>query len=90
MSEGNCEGMNPSHPQGSFHFGSLESWWTPKFSKNDFKGQNPKDWRVLISLEIYWNVDVQNGLAWLIWTLKTQVMVKIKAKSQINNLIPDH
>ncbi len=25
----------------------LESQWTPKFWKRDFKGQNPLDWRVL-------------------------------------------
>ncbi len=24
----------------------LESWWTPKFSKNNCKGQNPLDWNL--------------------------------------------
>jgi len=24
----------------------LESWWTPKFSESDCKGQNPLDWKV--------------------------------------------
>jgi len=43
-----------------------------------------------ISLKIYWNVDVLNGLAWPIWTLKTQVMAKRKSGSQIGNLTPDH
>jgi hypothetical protein len=40
-------GNEPSHSQGSFHFGSFESQWIPEFSKNDCKGQNPMDWRVL-------------------------------------------
>jgi hypothetical protein len=41
-------------------------------------------------LESYQNVNVQNGLAWLIWTSATQVMAKRKAGSQIGNLIPNH
>jgi hypothetical protein len=31
-----------SHSQVNFHFGS----WSPEFFKNDFRGQNPLDWRV--------------------------------------------
>ncbi len=37
----------PSHSQGSFHFGSLESRWTSESSKSDCKGQNPMDWRFI-------------------------------------------
>ncbi len=44
----------------------------------------------IIPLERSWSVDVQNGLAWAIWTSATQVMVKRRARSQIGNLIPDH
>jgi hypothetical protein len=44
----------------------------------------------LISLKSSWNVDAWNGLAWPIWTSKTQVMAKRKAGSQIGNLILDH
>jgi hypothetical protein len=43
-----------------------------------------------ISLENYWNVDVENGLAWAIWIFATQVMAKRKAGSQIGTLTPDH
>jgi hypothetical protein len=42
------------------------------------------------SLKSSWNVDVQNGLALIIWTSKTQVMVKRRVESQIGNLTPDH
>jgi hypothetical protein len=43
-----------------------------------------------ISLESYQNVDVENGPTWAIWTFATQVMAKRRAKSQIDNLTPDH
>jgi len=36
----------PWHSQVNSHFGSWESWWIPKFSKRDRKGQNPLDWGV--------------------------------------------
>jgi hypothetical protein len=43
-----------------------------------------------ISLESYRIVDVENGLAWAIWTSATQVMAKRKVESQTSNLTPDH
>jgi hypothetical protein len=43
-----------------------------------------------MSLENYWNVDVENGLAWAIWTSTTQVMAKRKVGSQTGSLTPDH
>jgi len=43
-----------------------------------------------ISLERYQSVDVENGLAWAIWTSATQVMAKRRAGSQISSLTPDH
>ncbi len=43
-----------------------------------------------ISLESYQSVDVENGLAWAIWTSTAQVMAKRKAESQIGSLTPDH
>jgi len=43
-----------------------------------------------ISLERSWSVDVQNGLAWAIWTFSAQVMVKRRAESQIGSLTLDH
>jgi hypothetical protein len=36
-----------------------------------------------ISLENYRSVDVENGLAWAIWTCAAQVIIKRKAGSQI-------
>ncbi len=45
---------------------------------------------LLISLESYRSVDVENGLAWAIWTSTTQVMAKRRAGSQIGNLTPNH
>jgi len=44
----------------------------------------------LVSLERSWSVDVQNGLALVIWTSAAQVMGKQKARSQTNSLTPDH
>ncbi len=43
-----------------------------------------------ILLEKPWSADVQNGLAWAIWTFVAQVMVEKKVESQIDNLTPDH
>jgi hypothetical protein len=43
-----------------------------------------------ISLERYESVDVENELAWAIWTSSAQVMCKRRAGSQIDNLTPDH
>jgi hypothetical protein len=42
-----------------------------------------------ISLESYESVDVENELAWAIWTYVAQVMCKRRAGSQIGNLTPD-
>jgi hypothetical protein len=43
-----------------------------------------------ISLESYQSVDVENGLAWAIWTSAAHVMAKRRAGSQIGSLTPDH
>jgi hypothetical protein len=43
-----------------------------------------------ISLESYRSVDVENDLAWAIWTSIAQVMAKRRAKSQTGSLTPDH
>jgi len=43
-----------------------------------------------ISLESYWSVDVENGLALAIWTSVAQVMAKRKAKNQTGSLTPNH
>jgi hypothetical protein len=43
-----------------------------------------------ILLESYESVNVENELAWAIWTSGTQVMCKRRAGSQTGNLTPDH
>jgi hypothetical protein len=43
-----------------------------------------------VSLERSGNVDIENGLALVIWTSIAQVMGKRRAGSQIDNLTPDH
>jgi len=43
-----------------------------------------------ISLERYESVDVENGLAWAIWTFVAQVRYKRRAGNQTGNLTPDH
>jgi hypothetical protein len=43
-----------------------------------------------IFLERPWSVDVENGLAWAIWTYVAQVMGKRRAGSQTGSLTPDH
>jgi hypothetical protein len=43
---GECEEWTSTLPS-EFPLWELESQWTPEFSKNDCKGQNPLDWGVL-------------------------------------------
>jgi hypothetical protein len=43
-----------------------------------------------ISLENYQSVDVENGLAWAIWTSTTHVMAKRRAGNQTASLIPNN
>jgi hypothetical protein len=43
-----------------------------------------------MSLESSQSVDIENGLALVIWTYVAQVMGKRKAGSQIGSLTPDH
>jgi hypothetical protein len=70
--------------------GTWEFFGTPKASEFDCKGQNTLHWVFFISLESYQNVDVENGLAWAIWTSAAQVMAKRRADSQTDSLTPDH
>jgi len=53
-------------------FWELESRWTPEFSEGNCRSQIHWIKNFLISLERFWNVDVWNGLTWLIWTPETQ------------------
>jgi hypothetical protein len=45
---------------------------------------------LFMALKRSWSLDVQNGLAWAIWTSTAQVMGKRRADSQIGSLTPDH
>jgi hypothetical protein len=45
---------------------------------------------LIILLKRSWSVDVENGLAWAIWTFIAQVMVERRAGSQTDNLTPNH
>ncbi len=52
--------------------------------------KTPRIGTFLVPLERSWSVDVQNGLAWVIWTFITQVMVERRAGSQTGSLTPEH
>ncbi len=80
------ERMTPSPPKWG-----LES--LPRLSKlqSSIVGvKTPRIKALFISLESYQSEDVENGLAWTIWTFVTQVMMKRKVGSQIGGLTPDH
>jgi hypothetical protein len=75
--------------------------WTPilgiespggllKLQKVISKAKTPRLEELFISLEIYWSLDVRNGLAWPIWTSTMQVMAKKKVRSQTGSLTPNH
>jgi len=62
----------------------------PKLQSSIAKVKTPRIGVLFISLESYQSVDVENGLAWAIWTSTTHVMAKKKVGSQTDNLTPDH
>jgi hypothetical protein len=62
----------------------------PKFQSSITRVKTPCIKVFFISLEIYRNVDVENGLALAIWTFVAQVMAKRRIGSQIGSLTPDH
>jgi len=71
-------------------FWELEFQWTLEYSKGNFRGQNPLDWRVIYIIE---NLLKCRCLKWAqITHLKseTQIMAKSKVKSQIDSLTPNH
>ncbi len=69
--------------------GSWESSGTPKNSGLDCRGRNTLHWDVLYTNEKRsWSVNVQNGLAWTIWTFATQLMVEKRAGT--GSLTPYH
>ncbi len=62
----------------------------PKFQSSILGAKTPRIRMFFISLKSYRSVDVENGLAWAIWTSTAHVMAKRKAENQISSLIPDH
>jgi hypothetical protein len=71
----------------------MGSWSPPGLPKtqSSISGvKSPCIWAFLRSLKISWSVDVQNGLALVIWTSAAQVMGKRRAGSQTGSLTPDH
>jgi hypothetical protein len=62
----------------------------PKIQSSSSGVKTIRIWMFFIPLERSWSVDVQNGLAWAIWTSSAQVMVERRAESQIGSLTPDH
>ncbi len=62
----------------------------PKLQSSIAGGQKIRIGAFFISLENYQNVDVENGLAWAIWTSAAQVMAKRKVGSQTTILTLDH
>ncbi len=62
----------------------------PKTQSSIVGVKTPRIGMLFIPLERSWIVDVQNGLAWAIWTYVAQVMGKRRARSQTASLTPDH
>jgi hypothetical protein len=65
--------------------GGLPNVWS-----STSEAKTPRIGVFLVSLERSWIVDVQNGLALVIWTSAAQVMGKRRAGSQTGSLTPDH
>jgi hypothetical protein len=62
----------------------------PKIQNSIAGVKTPRIEVFFISMESSWNVDVQNGLAWSIWTSVAQVMGERRVGSQTSNLTPNH
>jgi hypothetical protein len=74
-------------------FPKVRTWSPPGLPKTQSLISGVKKPRIgvfLISLKRSWSLDVQNGLAWVIWTSAAQVMGKRRAASQTSSLTPDH
>jgi hypothetical protein len=73
--------------------GKVGSWSPPGLPNVQRSIARPKTPRLgvfLVSLKRSRSVDVQNGLALVIWTFAAQVMGKRRVGSQTGNLAPDH
>jgi hypothetical protein len=61
----------------------------PNVQSSIARPKTPRIGVFLVSLEISWNVDIENGLALVIWTSISQVMGKRRAGSQTGSLTPE-
>jgi hypothetical protein len=74
-----CEGVNPHTPKWTPTLGVGESWspkGTPELQREIWGVKSQWLVALFISMKSSWSVDVQNGLALLIWTSETQVVAK--------------
>jgi len=62
----------------------------PQLQSSTTEGKTPRLEVFFIPLKRPWSVDVENGLAWAIWTSVAQVMGKRRVGSQTGSLTPDH
>jgi hypothetical protein len=62
----------------------------PKFQSSIARAKTPHIGVFFISLESYQSVDVENELAWAIWTSTSQVIAKRKVESQTSSLTRAH
>jgi hypothetical protein len=62
----------------------------PKFQSSIAGAKTPYIGVFFISLENYRSVNVENGLAWAIWTFAKHVMAKKRAGNQTGSLTFDH
>jgi hypothetical protein len=85
-----CEKMNFHTPKWILTLGVRSLDGLSNFQKTITRVKTHGIEKFFISLKNFWNIDVWNGLAWPILTLKTQVMAKRKVENQISNLTLDH
>ncbi len=90
----NCRDPNLAKCEGEAQHLERVGIWSPPGLPNvqswTEKAKTPRIGMFLVSLERSWNVDIENGLAVVIWTSAAQVMGKRKAGSQTANLTPNH
>jgi hypothetical protein len=75
------------------HLEKVRIWSPLGLSNVQSSTARPKTPRIevfLVSLERSWSVDIENGLALVIWTSIAHVMGKRRAGNQTGNLTPDH
>ncbi len=62
----------------------------PKLQSAIARVKTPRIRVLFISLESYQSVDVENGIAWAIWTFAAHIMAKRRVRSQTSSLTFDH